>query len=333
MNDDYTRREKNRYATKELRNVDDTYVFDSTSGLYKPKSYDGKEEREPQRHTITYERPVDVRTRHDWIATIISAATLIALVIYTDYTRGIFDTSQVSAIGTIQAAWAAQKSADAAKTASNTAQAELELSERPWIKIVDVKTRGDDPIFGALSFQKIGPYKGAPDITRQATLQTSVLLKNIGHSVADVTVSTDLFMGQFSPDKYSALVAAEEKSFCESNERTNPKFTLWPDDTPFENNGAASSPIRRQSINRLPNDPRSYITISLIVCVNYRLSGFPKIYQTRTVYTVTRAGGRFFELGECDIHPVMQSPMIFCKGGLPASLLKLDRDTLADDAY
>lgn len=62
---------------------------------------------------------------------------------------------------------AQQGAANAAKSAADTAAGQLELSERPWLRIKDVGTRGDNPVIPALSFQKIGPFPSMPDINSQ----------------------------------------------------------------------------------------------------------------------------------------------------------------------
>ena len=118
-----------------------------------------------------------------------------------------------------------QKSADAAKTAAELA----ELSERPWIKIVDVRTRGNNRIVPALSFQYPGPPNG-PKGT-QATFQLQIFLKNIGHSVTTVDVDFDLFLANWDSGKFANEILAEEKKLCDSflvENRHVPKRVLKP---------------------------------------------------------------------------------------------------------
>src|SRR5437870_13220536 len=47
---------------------------------------------------------------------------------------------------------------------------QLEMTERPWIKIVDVKTHGNNPVIPALSFQNIRPFDGVSQQTTVLTL-------------------------------------------------------------------------------------------------------------------------------------------------------------------
>ena len=75
----------------------------------------------------------------------------------------------VYAAYTIKIYRASKQSADAATSAAKTAAEQLEMTERPWIKIVDVKTHGNNPVIPALSFQNIRPFDG---ISQQTTVLT-----------------------------------------------------------------------------------------------------------------------------------------------------------------
>ncbi len=46
--DYYKYRRDKYYADQQLRHIDDTYVFDISSGLYKPKSYEAQGNRQNQ---------------------------------------------------------------------------------------------------------------------------------------------------------------------------------------------------------------------------------------------------------------------------------------------
>ena len=65
----------------EPRKIDDTYLFDSASGLYKPKTdaADGDRERDNTESKL----PLRVAVTLDWIAIFLSIATLIAVASYT----------------------------------------------------------------------------------------------------------------------------------------------------------------------------------------------------------------------------------------------------------
>jgi hypothetical protein len=54
-----------------LPEIDDTYVFDGSSGLYKPKSISEQEQRKGKQHyRIFGTLPVHIRT--DWLAFVVS---------------------------------------------------------------------------------------------------------------------------------------------------------------------------------------------------------------------------------------------------------------------
>jgi hypothetical protein len=116
---------------------------------------------------------------------------------------------------------------------ANTAQKQLEASERPWLKITDVQTRSNSKIIPALSFQASPNW---PAGTQQTTFQLDIAYKNIGRSVATVTVDFQLFLPLWK-DGYSDVILADEKKFCDSVARINPTPGLsvinFPGDEPY----------------------------------------------------------------------------------------------------
>jgi hypothetical protein len=227
-------------------------------------------------------------------------------------------------------------SAEAAKQAADIAQKQLELSERPWIKIINVQSYGDGNPLSGLSFEKI-VTPGQPD-REQATLATKLVFANIGHSVADVTPNLEFFMPQFNSSEYWNRVNGEEQRFCGSPDMsavTAQKITLFPDEPqPFEYYSSLSAPIRQENITQVAQDKG--IFPALIVCVSYRHKGLPKLYQTRAVYEVSNSEThqRLFAIGSCNMRPFKNmGPFTFCQGGVPAALLKFERDYNGDDAF
>ena len=225
----------------------------------------------------------------------------------------------------------------AAQRSAATAQTQLELSERPWIKIVDVQPRGNFPIVGGLGFIKALP--NSQGIEANATVQFNLSFTNIGHSVADVSQAEEFFMPQFSSSEYWNRVAAEEQRFCSSPDMksvTSQKVVVFPGELrPFDLNIGITTPIRPENINHLPEG--TGIFPALMVCVNYRQKGLPNVYQTRAVYEIFRADthSRLFGYGKCNLQPFKNAPptFMFCDGGVPAKLLKFDRNMNGDDAY
>ncbi|HET9180501.1 MAG TPA: hypothetical protein VFP59_00080 [Candidatus Angelobacter sp.] len=190
-----------------------------------------------------------------------------------------------------------------------TAQQQLEQSQRPWIKIVEVKTRGNNPLLPALSFQGFG-HGFFPNGNKQATFQVYVAVTNIGHSVADISVDYELFSPLWDSNKYADWVRAEQIRFNAQslkNAKFQTKQIVFPAE-PLEWSGAAVLAfdprylaIVHSQITHLPDSPRiDYILPVVIVCVNYRLPGSERIYQSSAVYEVfhSETRTRFFVVGK-----------------------------------
>jgi hypothetical protein len=198
-----------------------------------------------------------------------------------------------------------------------TMQTQLELQERPWIKITEVQTRGNGPIVPALSFQK-----GAGMPFQQATFQLKISLKNIGHSVAEIAPRFHLFFPLWKD--FDTAVTAEEKRFCQSDAgRALPDYypsaILFPDE-PYDWYGAGAQLVDDNNINRFTETGETKFVIPVvIVCANYRLKSLSSTYQTGAVYEVFRKDNRtrFFEAGV----------------GVPADSIFLIRNQLKDFAY
>src|SRR5450631_872066 len=73
---------------KSDRNIDDTYVYDSASGLYKPQSHENEEERREKRRGRNSRLPFFANVRRDWLTIFFSAVTLVVVGAYTYYAKG-----------------------------------------------------------------------------------------------------------------------------------------------------------------------------------------------------------------------------------------------------
>jgi hypothetical protein len=213
-----------------------------------------------------------------------------------------------------------QKSAEAAKTSSEIS----ELSQRPWIKIVDLTTIGNNSFIPSLSFQGFGhaPFPGGQ---KQAAFQTKISLKNVGNSPAFVTVDHELFFPAWK-ENFEDILRIEQKRFCEaSNKRQTAGAVVrvvFPNE-PQEWGGAGVQSIDpivgANAINHTAEDPTGeYVLPAVIVCANYNSRG-TKRYQTMALYIIVHkgTGNRFFKIGD----------------GVPERELRIIRDDLADDAY
>jgi len=211
------------------------------------------------------------------------------------------------------------------QTQTKTAREQLEWSERPWIKIVDVKTRGNNPFIPAFSFQGFG-HGPFPTGTKQATFQIEISMKNIGHSMAFVGADFELFFPEWK-DTFEDLIVKEEKRFCDHSAQGKVNYPLskilFPGE-PLGWNGAATQlvgpAVSPNTINRGLNDPTGdYVLPVVIICANYNFGASSQKYQTRAMYIVVHkaTGDRFFRVGQ----------------DAPERELRMIRDELADDAY
>jgi hypothetical protein len=139
------------------RAIDDPFILDEASGIYKPKTYRGKKAKyDPDVPRIL----VEVRTPRDRyaftltaIATIISAFTLLVIAIYTYYAGEQWRQM-------IRAADATEESAGAAKSAADTARDTLIAGSRAWIAPVNASITSDIspniPLEFSVSFKNSG---------------------------------------------------------------------------------------------------------------------------------------------------------------------------------
>lgn len=210
------------------------------------------------------------------------------------------------------------ETADAANSAAVTAVASL----RPWIKITDVKTRGEGPLIPALSFQRSPTW---PVGQSQATLQLQISLKNVGHSPARLSVDFELFLPLWE-NGYSGVIYREKRRFCrefakrELEVDPSLQIILFPDES-HDWYGAGATMVNNKVVNYFSDDRGTvpYILPVVAVCTNYQLGDSPTIYQTSALYEVFRKNDRtrFFEVGK----------------GIPASEIFLIRNEASDDAY
>jgi hypothetical protein len=121
----------------ELRTIDDTYVFDVSSGLYKPKSYEGTDSSRENAKEILWKDPVPIK--RDWFAIVISVVTLVFLILYTEHARVQADMARIAATENLVAANAARDSADTAKQVADNATTSFHISERPYVTVVSVE--------------------------------------------------------------------------------------------------------------------------------------------------------------------------------------------------
>jgi hypothetical protein len=159
-----------------------------------------------------------------------------------------------------------RKSADAAKSAADTAARGLESSGRPWVKVTDLRPRGTHSI-PPLSFQdlKRGQLKGLPiELKYQVTFNYEVRLKIIGNSPAlNVEVLPELYLAPWNNSDYSGAVTVAENRVCEefSKHRRGVKTAgtaAFPGETPVVYQGVAAM-VYEGTKNRFSDAVGDYI--------------------------------------------------------------------------
>jgi hypothetical protein len=144
-----------------LRDVDDTYVFDITTGLYKPKSYNEEfytSDKKPGSHKRF---PLFVNPKRDWLTIIVSLLTLIVVGLYTHYARLQWQEAKRTAGQSIISAAAAKSAAETAHNTLINEQKIFEINQRPYMVAQSPLFIGRGPIPDAgiqanITFQNIG---------------------------------------------------------------------------------------------------------------------------------------------------------------------------------
>ena len=179
-----------------------------------------------------------------------------------------------------------------------TMQRQLELANRPWIKVVSITTLdfpGPQP--AALTIQQYGPN------STWANLVVSVAIKNIGPSVA---VNTNVELMPLTPDlaqhDWGKDMLATETAFCTNARKRQPihdaeAVTIFPNDEPFARHWTlmfAIDPKRVQHPNVAwaASNQAGWLALSVGGCITYQSAVSKKVYQTGFIYDLTgRAKG------------------------------------------
>ena len=112
------RREKGNNTERYLRQVQDAYALNKTSGLYEPKTQDDETGPPEQAEAANRVTPLEIHVMRDWPAIIISGLTLAFLVATVIYTRRQWLQANRSANAAEIAAAATHTAAEAARKAN-----------------------------------------------------------------------------------------------------------------------------------------------------------------------------------------------------------------------
>ena len=128
MNDKPNRKDASG-PSRYLRQVDDTYVLDSSSGIYKPKT----ETSSTQLAGTGKKTPFYLHIPHDWLALVISVATLILLGVTVYFARLQWIEMRDATLATKKAATAAETAANVASQALKESGNQFKIDERPYL--------------------------------------------------------------------------------------------------------------------------------------------------------------------------------------------------------
>jgi hypothetical protein len=169
----------------------------------------------------------------------------------------------------------------------------LELANRPWIKVVGVATRDVSGFTSALSFRQIGPSDSQHPPASWANFIASVIIENMGPSVA---VNTNITMMPLTPavvqQDYGKDILATESAFCSNERKAHIEpgvtgVTIFPND-PYKREvtfGFALNPKLVQHPKGFINQA-GYLALSVGGCITYQSAVSKKVYQTGFIYDV-----------------------------------------------
>jgi len=170
------------------------------------------------------------------------------------------------------------RSAKAAQQSASTAVAQLETTDRPWIKAVP-------QAWSPLTFQNNG------DLSFNVTFA----LSNVGRSIAtDVTIYSGVFVPAWEGAAHFRQPLERQTALCNKVQPAGLMFALFPGETKQLTVGVA---ISREEMEKnavppppgIPNPPTEKRTDPMLFgCVDYRIASLPKHHQTGFIYDIVR---------------------------------------------
>ena len=191
-----------------------------------------------------------------------------------------------------------RRQADDATTQVNLMQKQLELTDRPWIEIVDIKPVD---VLGGGSLLFWDPKQPPYPPKEMVSLAFEVEYKNVGRSPAmQIQATREVYL--MRKTETTIRIEAEGKRFCSIITQTNEETdALFPDKSRTKD---YLIPSLRTEISEdvvFNNSGRLFISPYLIVCIDYRYGASSLPHQTGAVYEI-RQGGRlrseFFDIGK-----------------------------------
>ena len=162
-----------------------------------------------------------------------------------------------------------RRAADAALGAANTAARQLELTERPWVKIVDVSPQN------SIWFTKKRDGMVFPgENTDQVTINYDVRVKNVGNLPAmNVMVFPEIFVVKWNGDEFAREIRNEQMRFCHTVEnlkldRSASQPIIFPDED-RKISQAAPGFFSERDLSTVPPYGGPFIVPVFIGCMTY----------------------------------------------------------------
>ena len=213
----------------------------------------------------------------EWIRLVIEFAAFLLLIWYAD-------SASIQAVANQNAANAAANAARAATRQAATAQQQLELSERPWIK---VKHRIVEP----LTFN-VPAWKGP---VASAVIEDT--MENVGQSVAlDVLSWEDII--PMDSDLSNKTARARQSQWCDANRHPGgrlPGYMMFPHD-PFIQKSHVGPEMETvvKAAKASPKGLEGKVAFVMVGCVSYRIpfeSPDAPRHETKFMYTLGSPSG------------------------------------------
>jgi hypothetical protein len=279
--DDGKRRKHKHCCDEYLESTKGSYSLNANSGIYQPKST--PPEQHSERITPGASRETPLFTETDWgpvianllVTGILSLLTLLVVAKYTWVTTGIYETSQAAAIGTIQAAWASQSSAETAAAGLQLTQEQFRNEQRPYLWVEPGFATQNSPMV-LLPLDELRKQVKSMGINFQVT--------NGGHSPAVEVINTKVELILEAPETAIRKVTSFHPIY------------LWPDQTNITPTSAFSLqsppdvPLTDTMISDLKSDRKR---IYLLARIRYRDVFKPRAkepYETAVCFSVNPAG-------------------------------------------
>lgn len=162
---------------------------------------------------------------------------------------------------------AAQRQARAVEDGAAAARKSVELTDRPWVSV-------NITLNGPLTFNDQG-----------ASVRFMIIAKNVGRSVAvNVTINAEVVIPRMGGDIWAAVIA-EQMRVCQNIRSEFMSYAVFPEEVyPCD----ITFGISPEQLEQGRYDESNVISLYVVGCVDYQVSGHEAHHQTRFVYEIHR---------------------------------------------